>query len=153
MYISILAPARGATLYGLTIGAYPIAFQSSLPRGERPYTFKTCPTRSINFNPRSREGSDLKAGENPAECWDISILAPARGATYVLPFYKYIHINFNPRSREGSDGISWIYGRNRHIISILAPARGATAFFLLFPLGFWMSILAPARGATSSLVK
>ena len=54
-------------------------FQSALPRGERQhvsyYTGYEC-----NFNPRSREGSDCKF--NLIDCgWEISIRAPARGAT------------------------------------------------------------------------
>ena len=79
-----------------------------------------------NFNPRSREGSDdycYKRGD----VTQISIHAPAKGATYMQAFQQLydraisIHApakgatfcrenktkplaHFNPRSREGSDG-------------------------------------------------
>ncbi len=78
----------------------------------------------IDFNPRSREGSDITFSE-PYVCKPISIHAPARGATKngrTHNKYLYISIhapargatvigryissmasNFNPRSREGSD--------------------------------------------------
>ena len=79
--ISIHAPARGATIksgFHLT----KLLFQSTLPRGERLYLI-SLPLSSISdFNPRSREGSDMWEPETPEP------------DTY-----------FNPRSREGSDSI------------------------------------------------
>ena len=62
-YISILAPARGATPGVEALGFHRI-FQSSLPRGER----RSKP--NLSFNTMS-----------------ISILAPARGATVKLCSY------------------------------------------------------------------
>ena len=57
----------------------------------------------IYFNPRSREGSDLEIAGPPLDV-DISIHAPARGATDTLIGKGYPDAyNFNPRSREGSD--------------------------------------------------
>ena len=100
MYISIHAPARGATRPFLRFSFGDI-FQSTLPRGERRcdlfkvFTDKlfqsTLPRgerrgvrsrykKRINFNPRSREGSDVKD---------------------TASFISFG--NFNPRSREGSD--------------------------------------------------
>ena len=59
---------------------------------------------ALNFNPRSRKGSDGYLQEKPA-CTN----------------------DFNPRSRKGSDmGLS--RSGITEIISIHAPARGATAF-------------------------
>ena len=99
------------------------------------------------FNPRSREGSDEKGcknnrhrktfqstlprGERPwkragfLSCRNISIHAPARGATkgVVLMIIKYI-------------------------ISIHAPARGATTSHVTSRVTECISIHAPARGAT-----
>ena len=54
-------------------------FQSTLPRRERLCDCVVCPVR-INFNPRSREGSDR----------------------YCLRS-RPVHYYFSPRSREGSD--------------------------------------------------
>ena len=81
---------------------------------------------SSDFNPRSREGSDVYSDALDAEQTGISIHAPAKGATFTvmrsmpnrrefqstLPRrerqthpadYRLVR-NFNPRSREGSDG-------------------------------------------------
>ena len=60
-----------------------------------------------NFNPRSREGSDLKVDVSLL-CEAISIHAPAKGATKADADRPLLRRDFNPRSREGSDpqGIS-----------------------------------------------
>ena len=55
-----------------------------------------------NFNPRSREGSDISP-VNLLEEFDISIRAPARGATLLHCTVSFFTVDFNPRSREGSD--------------------------------------------------
>ncbi len=55
--ISIHAPARGATRVAQNI-AEKAEFQSTLPRGERPEVMAES-GGGFNFNPRSREGSDL----------------------------------------------------------------------------------------------
>ncbi len=57
-----------------------------------------------NFNPRSREGSDI-----------FSI--------YKLNYFR----DFNPRSREGSDDFPAFVILFCSYISIHAPARGATS--------------------------
>ena len=130
--ISIHAPAKGAT-----------------------FLSRACSSGSKNFNPRSREGSDVKG-----VCWHkrmgISIHAPAKGATIpalllvsnpilfqsTLPRRErhenhqqgFHHRHFNPRSREGSDHL--LFQLVRHlIISIHAPAKGATTE--TFPVLFY----------------
>ena len=99
--ISIRAPARGATKITF-LNSGVMIFQSALPRGERPQQQKTKAARHPDFNPRSREGSDVI---NDVIDYDpvISIRAPARGATDADP------------NNLPSD-----------TISIRAPARGAT---------------------------
>ena len=100
-----------------------------------------------DFNPRSREGSDLDVQEEIDKKLDISIHAPARGATIpiniksriicisihapargatnLIDIIKTYAFYFNPRSREGSD--KYIYEPSNLLgISIHAPARGAT---------------------------
>ena len=61
---------------------FHLVFQSTLPRGERQSTLFGMPNRIINFNPRSREGSDLYFPV-PVLLGGISIHAPARGATHL----------------------------------------------------------------------
>ena len=103
--------------------------------------------RSVNFNPRSREGSDEYRDRVHDRHTCISIHAPARGATTVWEgissFFGFQSTlprgerhprsapaaapsDFNPRSREGSDSArpSSLPAMS---ISIHAPARGATA--------------------------
>ena len=59
--ISIHAPARGATV--AFISHVDIKqFQSTLPRGER-RQYSVCCRELSNFNPRSREGSDVPEPE------------------------------------------------------------------------------------------
>ena len=77
-----------------------------------------------NFNPRSREGSD-DIGENIVDMFEISIHAPAKGATLIqLVLYRVVDI------------------------SIHAPAKGATRFDKLRENAEKISIHAPAKGAT-----
>ena len=57
---------------------------------------------------------------------EISILAPARGATIIALSNICRMSDFNPRSREGSDSIGGYLTEIFTDISILAPARGAT---------------------------
>ena len=77
--ISIHAPAKGATIHTATQSAVTWEFQSTLPRRERQQ-----PNPIIvfieDFNPRSREGSDL-----------------------LIKYSVLNSMDFNPRSREGSD--------------------------------------------------
>ena len=80
----------------------------------------------VNFNPRSREGSDIYTFNNIT-----------------------IYPNFNPRSREGSDLLKR-RRRQEDPISIHAPAKGATALSQIFALYPMISIHAPAKGATRS---
>ena len=56
-----------------------------------------------DFNPRSREGSDNIQGPFTRQASGISIHAPAKGATFGLADPKEVLRYFNPRSREGSD--------------------------------------------------
>ena len=170
MGISILAPTRGATTPWLArkklerhfnprsregsddeyeqYTLFSVAFQSTLPRGERqPYRkyrnvaerFQSTLPRGerrehttqaqaeVHFNPRSREGSDGNA-------------------------YNFLrnYFNFNPRSREGSDE-KREFTKEQSEISIHAPARGATIRQIVQTSQTAISIHAPARGATNPL--
>ena len=82
--ISIHAPARGATIL-LFSKQNSDLFQSTLPRGERLAGRKLVEYLQ-DFNPRSREGSDVKSA---------FILIPGK-------------TDFNPRSREGSDSFGYV---------------------------------------------
>ena len=124
----------------------------------------------LNFNPRSREGSDNISFGLPYPSNNISIHAPAKGATLkvfqihvtiqfqstlprrerrisfgILVFnFKY----FNPRSREGSDCMgSGTTGVACKFQSTL-PRRERRAIACVSILQAVISIHAPAKGAT-----
>ncbi len=61
------------------------------------------PPTVMDFNPRSREGSDERTLLHTMLSWGISIHAPARGATTRSGSLTGSNKDFNPRSREGSD--------------------------------------------------
>ncbi len=98
--VSIHAPAQGATAAG-TATRRPSWFQSTLPRRER-RPARSPGTSSVSFNPRSRAGSDDVLGLF-SRGGQVSIHAPAQGATCSRMFYSTRLHGFNPRSRAGSD--------------------------------------------------
>ena len=102
--ISIHAPARGATPHSLSFMGNFGAFQSTLPRGERPELDATL-LGNHYFNPRSRAGSDVQHTAY-GKYGPISIHAPARGATLMAIYVLWNSGHFNPRSRAGSDAFS-----------------------------------------------
>ena len=121
--ISIHAPAKGATN-----PAGPIAdmcrFQSTLPRRERHAQGHLVVGAKVDFNPRSREGSDLDTNTIvlPLPVFQSTLPRRERHHKSLLQFYR---LNFNPRSREGSDSKGG--GKSFAVkISIHAPAKGAT---------------------------
>ena len=110
--ISIHAPAEGATE---SVGSFIAGsiFQSTLPRRERHTDIATCEVARkisihapaegatilqisiysafVNFNPRSRGGSDTKNAGKNILFYNISIHAPAEGATntvYAIKTYQ-----------------------------------------------------------------
>ncbi len=130
------------------LASFKAVFQSTLPQGERQYEFgigdpgdlisihapargatdkyHILATLDLNFNPRSRKGSD-DAGI--CDIWmvkSISIHAPARGATSARRKPARNTDDFNPRSRKGSDKLAAYEDLGYTPISIHAPARGAT---------------------------
>ena len=124
MYISIHAPARGATLSPVLVRAKDI-FQSTLPQGER-REFLEVPEGGELFQSTLPQGERPRINHSNLCYMIISIHAPARGATtFLLRTRRYFIISihapargatqlqelrqdlidyFNPRSRKGSDG-------------------------------------------------
>ena len=94
---------EGSDPTGITLSMYFTVFQSTLPRGERR------PLQRPKFCEEQRFQSTLPRGERPkagvqiGETVNISIHAPARGATNRTSQSERPDSHFNPRSREGSD--------------------------------------------------
>ena len=132
----------------VTPGCFIVAFQSTRPRGARRKKPARGRTEDGRFNPRAREGRDTTDPTKRAEL-QVSIHAPARGATRQDFSAASLSRCFNPRAREGRDS------RNPSItlqsdVSIHAPARGATLTPYNAHCKENVSIHAPARGATRS---
>ena len=170
--ISILAPARGATIAQIRTLTMQLSFQSSLPRGERPGLAVT-KTFTIAFQSSLPRGERPSPSDGVTGTWDISILAPARGATAkfdeamatlaisilapargatkIRTHASNIRCDFNPRSREGSDQRRGLWPTRSLPISILAPARGATGLAVTktFTIAFQSSLPRGERLYTS----
>ena len=102
--------------------------------------------REQDFNPRARVGRDFRPDRRP-EAIEISIHAPAWGATGAGFSPSSTRTNFNPRARVGRDDGSCLQDR-QHLISIHAPAWGATSGRSHSLKQSLISIHAPAWGAT-----
>ena len=100
----------------------------------------------MNFNPRSREGSDL-VHRIPDLYGNISIHAPAKGATQawtsIQPALQF-QSTLPRRERLPKIPLDTKYQG----ISIHAPAKGATVFPVSCKCCSGISIHAPAKGAT-----
>ena len=99
--ISIHAPAKGATRYNAS-GDDGLVFQSTLPRRERliiPQQKKWSTVFQSTLPRRERLVSYLESDTYH----NISIHAPAKGATCMTVTRWELQSHFNPRSREGSD--------------------------------------------------
>ena len=151
-FVSIHAPARGATLRGryphsticcfnprtregcdvLCSSSHAIAalFQSTHPRGVRHSTRVPAGTTTL-FQSTHPRGVRLTAFDRAVSRCRVSIHAPARGATRSRCVERAEHLRFNPRTREGCDHKPLTTNHKPIIVSIHAPARGATMTVLL----------------------
>ena len=77
-------------------------FQSALPRGERRSRHSHNAGAGRNFNPRSREGSDLSERDQIKFIGNFNPRSREGSDCYDSGRYGCFD-NFNPRSREGSD--------------------------------------------------
>ena len=121
--VSIHAPAWGATV----ISDYTrrtFKFQSTHPHGVR-LPLLNIPIILLCFNPRTRMGCDLVLCAY-ASALEVSIHAPAWGATCAVNPQPYFRFCFNPRTRMGCDGIIFNLWVIFYQVSIHAPAWGAT---------------------------
>ena len=123
-YISILAPAKGATERISPLSRLFKIFQSSLPRRERQrYVLYKGPNKNISILAPAKGATTERC--DPVHPGSISILAPAKGAT--LSGYLFVcdgaFQSSLPRRERPYTLICNEWFRD---ISILAPAKGAT---------------------------
>ena len=164
--VSIHAPTWGAT-HSYTAVFDDGVFQSTLPRGERPWRDDVA-AAILSFNPRSHVGSDRPSlwkccrirvsihaptwgatGElhEVTDMADVSIHAPTWGAT--LRFFhsvcSFLFQSTLPRGERHDVTIMAV----KEEVSIHAPTWGATHEYLKTLVGLRVSIHAPTWGATA----
>ena len=102
--VSIHAPAWGATCcrYERRAAGHRW-FQSTPPRGGRRAVHDWLSAGDDRFNPRPREGGDDCPCGSVALHHDVSIHAPAWGATVAESTWSTLRLSFNPRPRVGGD--------------------------------------------------
>ena len=99
---------HGERLLGATKGDFVDEFQSTLPHGERLWSFWVTFT-AINFNPRSRMGSDAHLARVCLNAARISIHAPAWGATNTTSLYDQ-HLAFQSTLPHGERPTTLLVG-------------------------------------------
>ena len=99
--ISIRAPARGATMDFRPILIYFLISIRAPARGATSRRWRQQSSRQ-NFNPRSREGSDINA-DNNEEVQGYFNPRSREGSDRDSEQFRRSLTDFNPRSREGSD--------------------------------------------------
>ena len=123
------------------------AFQSTLPRRERPGN-PALLENSKGFQSTLPRRERLVLRPVFALPDDISIHAPAKGATtgvYRVSGWETFQSTLPRRERRREAAAN----KERVMISIHAPAKGATLLYSTQPCGKVISIHAPAKGATA----
>ncbi len=146
--VSIHAPARGATAVVRIGSACPAAFQSTRPRGARPYVPRG-DRRTIHVSIHAPARGATSAESNGQECPPEFQSTRPRGARLrrtmaALPV-KHAFQSTRPR---GARPLAGRADATRAPVSIHAPARGATGRCGHSRRWHLVSIHAPARGAT-----
>ena len=150
-------------------------FQSTLPRRERPdgrfapksnmeyfnprsregsdQRREPVPYYGRDFNPRSREGSDAALFSPTFSPINISIHAPAKGATAIALSAASGVSDFNPRSREGSDEFGLFMSRQEYNFNPRSREGSDDTAARIQERPAPISIHAPAKGATAKITK
>ena len=120
--VSIHAPARGATMTVMTAPGFAM-FRSTPPHEGRPSGCSPA-TSTGGFDPRPRTRGD-GPHQVPESNAEVSIHAPARGATRPVDRAYARRTCFDPRPRTRGDPTR-ACPLDRAAVSIHTPARGAT---------------------------
>ena len=129
MWVSIHAPARGATLPQFPMIATLIGFQSTHPRGVRLNSFFCNPHGCLVSIHAPARGATICMHEGQDRAKAVSIHAPARGATRILRafrFRKIVLLRFQSTHPRGVRRPELKGLLLEPPVSIHAPARGAT---------------------------
>ena len=123
-------------------------FQSTLPRRERHRSMQITVRSTEDFNPRSREGSDLTALQNMLDMSQFQSTLPRRERPHHRRQRRaFVCISIHAPAK-GATGHRKTITQDYPVISIHAPAKGATDILRQSALCRCISIHAPAKGAT-----
>ena len=125
MPVSIHAPAWGATRIYLHLRITLTGFQSTHPRGVRPFQYLDQCREGKSFNPRTRVGCDASATRHRMPFCAFQSTHP-RGVRPCFVLLKSSTSRFNPRTRVGCDLLFLGQAPAGRRVSIHAPAWGAT---------------------------
>ena len=130
VWVSIHAPAWGATKKHSPPEVRPSRFQSTHPRGVRQAfpLFKGL-SREVSIHAPAW-GATRRRGTVTPELVPVSIHAPAWGATRPMLGFLFFSYCFNPRTRVGCDPQRYPQTCAAVNVSIHAPAWGATLRFV-----------------------
>ena len=87
--ISIHAPVKGATIDCLAISQISIDFNPRTREGCDTLVWRLPHPSILNFNPRTREGCDAAIKCSRLNNFMISIHAPVKGATLLIPYQNH----------------------------------------------------------------
>ena len=147
--ISIRAPAKGATLSLMWMHIRQNDFNPRSREGSDS-VFQVKWNKKIYFNPRSREGSDFSILSPFCHLSQFQSALPRRERL----FFKYVIFSpYNISIRAPAKGATKCAPSKRffNVISIRAPAKGATIPAPPRQNTKQISIRAPAKGATAIL--
>ena len=108
--------------------------------------------RGINFNPRSRAGSDALYHHLPAQK-GISIHAPRAGGDAVRMATFSKRLNFNPRPPCGGRQKGFSSADMDAVFQSTPPVRGATLHYCSSDSDWLFQSTPPVRGATEMTAK
>ena len=152
-HISIHAPAKGATIRSLIEYEWIHRFQSTLPRRERLCNVFYYWWRQFDFNPRSREGSDIISTARRETDLIFQSTLPRRERPGDLLGCVIPRVYFNPRSREGSDDHFGLDIQFTQEFQSTLPRRERLHGNITFFKFMFISIHAPAKGATFRVMR
>ena len=145
--ISTHAPAQGATSHSK--GNPPIpSFQPTLPHRERQKYLCTACAFCLDFNPRSRTGSDIGEIRAKSQKFEFQPTLPHRERLGYITSRDLLNKDFNPRSRTGSDQYGRISGTRHKKFQPTLPHRERRPSRIIRVRSVVISTHAPAQGAT-----
>ena len=122
--VSIHAPARGATAIG-TYDNFTSRFQFTRPQGARPSRRRESAASRRGFNSRARKGRDVRvlSERSPSDRFQFTRPQGARLDATGTPHYES-EVSIHAPARGATGGAVVLY--RVYQVSIHAPARGAT---------------------------